>query len=215
MSCTKEKNLSLSFLSQLPSSLLPLLHSNPPLSSTPNNTRSYGSCLNNMPRSARADTKIDTLRRYKFCVAVENSESPHYVSEKVYDAFVAGCVPVYFGAPNVLDYVPYPDAIIDVRALGGARKAAEEIARLVADDAAYAEKHAWRETPEKWSPGFKKLQAQSWRDGAGPFDKCSLTWTVDSYEISDPHMRRQCAICREVAEFQDRQLVGGGAGGRR
>ena len=160
-----------------------------------------------MPRSARADTKIDTLRRYKFCVAVENSEMPHYVSEKVFDALVAGCVPIYFGAPNILDYVPHPDAIIDVRALGGAKKAAEEIARLVADDAAYALKHAWRDDPASWSVGFQNLQQQSWRDGAGPFEECKLTWTTDSFEISDPHMRRQCAICREVAEFQDAQVV--------
>ena len=160
-----------------------------------------------MPHSARADTKIDTLRRFKFCVAVENSEMPHYVTEKVFDSFVAGCVPVYFGAPNILDYVPHRDAIIDVRALGGAKQAAEEIARLVSDDDAYARKHAWRDDPEGWSAGFKNLQSQSWRDGAGPFEKCELTWTVDSFEISDPHMRRQCSICREVAEFQDRQLV--------
>ena len=169
--------------------------------------RSFGRCLNNMPRSARADTKIDTLRRYKFCVAIENSEMPHYVSEKVYDAFVAGCVPIYFGAPNVLDYIPHRDAIIDVRALGGARQAAEEVARLAADDAAYAAKHAWRDDPGSWSAGFRELQERSWREqGVGPFEKCELTWTVDSFEISDPHMRRQCAICREVAEFQDKLL---------
>ena len=160
-----------------------------------------------MPRSARADTKIDTLRRYKFCVAVENSEMPHYVSEKVFDSFVAGCVPVYFGAPNVLDYIPHRDAIIDVRALGGPKAAAEEIARLVADDDAYAAKHAWRDDPESWSPRFQELEKQGWRDGAGPFEKCELTWTVSSFEISDPHMRRQCAICRGVAEFQDSRLV--------
>ena len=129
------------------------------------------------------------------------------MSEKVFDALVAGCVPIYFGAPNILDYVPHPDAIIDVRALGGAKKAAEEIARLVADDAAYALKHAWRDDPASWSVGFQNLQQQSWRDGAGPFEECKLTWTTDSFEISDPHMRRQCAICREVAEFQDAQVV--------
>jgi hypothetical protein len=27
---------------------------------------------------------------------------------------------------------------------------------------------------------------------------------MDSFEISDPHMHRQCAIFREVAEFQDK-----------
>ena len=160
---------------------------------------SFGACLNNMPRSARSDSKIETLRRYKFCVAIENSEDRHYVSEKVYDAFVAGCVPIYFGAPNVLDYVPHADAIVDVRALGGTRGAAEEIAVLATDDEAYASKHAWRDRPETWSEGFKRLQAQTWRDGVGPFEKCDTTMGG----LSDPHMRRQCAICKAVAEWRD------------
>jgi len=159
---------------------------------------SFGRCLNNMPRTARAASKIDTLRGYKFCVAIENSEDRHYVSEKVYDALVAGCVPIYFGAPNVLDYVPHADAIIDLRALGGARQAAEEIAVLASDDTAYASKHAWRDRPETWSDGFKRLQSQTWRDGVGPFAGCDT-----SSGLSDPHMRRQCAICRAVAEWRD------------
>jgi len=159
---------------------------------------SFGACLNNMPRTARSESKIDTLRRYKFCVAIENSKDRHYVSEKVYDAFVAGCVPIYFGAPNVLDYVPHADAIIDLRALDGARQTANEIARLAADDEAYAAKHAWRDKPWTWSDGFKELQSQTWRDGVGPFAKCDTTTG-----LSDPHMRRQCALCRAVAEWRD------------
>ena len=159
---------------------------------------SFGACLNNMPLSSRADSKIDTLRRYKFCVAIENSADQHYVTEKVYDALVAGCVPIYFGAPNVLEYVPHANAIIDVRALGGARRTAEEIARLAADGDAYAAKHAWRDRPETWSEAFKRLQAQTWKDGVGPFEKCDTT-----AGLSDPHMRRQCVICRAVAEQQE------------
>ena len=159
--------------------------------------RAPGACLNNMPRVARSGSKIDALRPYKFCVAMENSEDDHYVSEKVYDALVAGCVPIYFGAPNILDYVPHRDAIIDVRALGGARQAAEEIARLAFDDVAYAAKHAWRDRPSTWSKGFERLQAQTWRDGVGPFEKCGLL-----SGLSDPHMRRQCALYVEVAAWR-------------
>jgi len=159
---------------------------------------SFGACLNNMPRTKRSESKIDTLRRYKFCVAIENSKDRHYVSEKVYDAYVAGCVPIYFGAPNVLDYVPHADAIIDLRALGGASQTANEIERLAADEEAYAAKHAWRDRPGTWSDGFKRLQVRTWRDGAGPFEKCDTTMG-----LSDPHMRRQCAICRAVAEWRE------------
>jgi alpha(1,3/1,4) fucosyltransferase len=47
-----------------------------------------------------------TLKAYRFCLAYENSAEPDYLSEKLFDCFFAGCVPVYAGAPNVLDLIP-------------------------------------------------------------------------------------------------------------
>lgn len=45
----------------------------------------------------------------------ENSIATDYVTEKLYDAFVAGCVPLYLGAPNIAKLLPDPQAIIDYR----------------------------------------------------------------------------------------------------
>jgi hypothetical protein len=51
--------------------------------------------------------KVDCLKRYRFCFAYENvAGQPGYVTEKLFDAFHAACVPVYRGAPNVADHVP-------------------------------------------------------------------------------------------------------------
>ena len=36
----------------------------------------------------------------------ENAGFDGYVTEKIFDAWFAGCVPVYLGAPNVTDYIP-------------------------------------------------------------------------------------------------------------
>jgi hypothetical protein len=59
-------------------------------------------------------TKNDMMRRYKFAIAYENAGFPGYVSEKIFDAFFAGCVPIYQGAPDVTDYIP-PETFIDKR----------------------------------------------------------------------------------------------------
>ena len=56
-------------------------------------------------------------RRYRYCIAIENSVAVDYVSEKVYDALVAGCLPIYLGAPNFQDFIPHPDAVIDLQVL--------------------------------------------------------------------------------------------------
>ena len=42
-------------------------------------------------------------RGYKFALAYENSRDPGYCTEKIADAFAAGCVPVYWGDPGVKD----------------------------------------------------------------------------------------------------------------
>lgn len=58
--------------------------------------------------------KNATMRAYKFAIVYENAVVPGYLTEKIFDAFFAGCVPIYRGAPDVLDYLP-PETFIDDR----------------------------------------------------------------------------------------------------
>jgi hypothetical protein len=61
------------------------------------------------------DDKIELLRRSRFCLAHENCRDlPGYVTEKLFDCFRAGCVPVYVGPTEIADLVP-PDCFIDGR----------------------------------------------------------------------------------------------------
>lgn len=50
--------------------------------------------------------KWDALAPYRFHLALENTARPHYLSEKVCDAFLGFCYPFYFGAPNAPEYLP-------------------------------------------------------------------------------------------------------------
>lgn len=51
--------------------------------------------------------KHDVLRRHTFSLCYENARGiPGYVTEKILDCMLAGCIPVYLGAPNVEKYVP-------------------------------------------------------------------------------------------------------------
>lgn len=61
------------------------------------------------------ENKMDTMRKYKFCLAYENCRhAVGYITEKMIDCIAAGVVPVYYGAPNVKDHIP-PECFIDVR----------------------------------------------------------------------------------------------------
>ena len=61
------------------------------------------------------DNKIKTLSKYKFNICFENIAQNYYVTEKIIDCFVAGTIPIYFGAPNIREIIPY-EAFIDMRA---------------------------------------------------------------------------------------------------
>jgi hypothetical protein len=61
------------------------------------------------------NSKREVLQKYKFAICYENvKDIPGYITEKIFDCFFAGCVPVYWGAPNVTDYIP-SDTFIDRR----------------------------------------------------------------------------------------------------
>ena len=51
--------------------------------------------------------KKDVIRRYRFCLCYENAHGfPGYVTEKIFDCFIAGVVPVYLGWDGISDYIP-------------------------------------------------------------------------------------------------------------
>jgi len=60
-------------------------------------------------------SKREVLQKYKFAICYENARDiPGYITEKIFDCFFAGCVPVYLGAPNVTEHIP-EDTFIDKR----------------------------------------------------------------------------------------------------
>jgi hypothetical protein len=67
----------------------------------------------------KTDNKLKTYSNYRFALTFENCDNAvGYISEKILDAFMAGIVPVYWGAPNVTDHIP-PECFIDMREFGG------------------------------------------------------------------------------------------------
>lgn len=62
--------------------------------------------------------KWDVLPRYRFALCYENMrDTKGFITEKIFDAMRAGCVPVYLGASNVADHVDL-EAFVDRRRFG-------------------------------------------------------------------------------------------------
>jgi len=101
---------------------------------------SAGTALNNVGfvLPPGADQKQRFLKEYKFNIAFENSAVPGYTTEKIVDAMLARCLPIYWGDPKIggafntksfLNYADFPseEALI------------EKILELDRDDAKYLE----------------------------------------------------------------------------
>ena len=58
--------------------------------------------------------KLATLEQYRFSLCLENSVFEGYVSEKIFDCFFSGTIPIYLGAPDIERLVPR-EAFIDLR----------------------------------------------------------------------------------------------------
>ena len=61
------------------------------------------------------ESKTETMKHYKFCICYENIEKLNgYITEKIFGCFISGCVPIYWGAENIQDYIP-KECFIDRR----------------------------------------------------------------------------------------------------
>ena len=59
-------------------------------------------------------SKFEVLQNYEFCLCFENMSMDGYITEKIFDCLYAGTIPLYMGAPDILDYIP-EDVFVDCR----------------------------------------------------------------------------------------------------
>jgi len=148
---------------------------------------SYGQCLHNRDfpsvEKVFGSEKIPLLAQYKFVLAMENSFVDDYVTEKFYQALIAGSVPIYLGAPNIHEFAPSPNSFIDMRSFETVSQLADYIRYLDWNASAYKELHAWRRRPLPHH--FRK--------------HASLGFNQGSFYGEKDMRQDPCRICSEVA----------------
>jgi len=61
------------------------------------------------------ESKNETMQKYKFAICYENIKDQNgYITEKIFDCFFAGCVPIYWGAKNITEHIP-KECFVDKR----------------------------------------------------------------------------------------------------
>ena len=75
--------------------------------------------------------KADALDPYRYHLAIENYLGEHHWTEKLSDAFLGACMPIYYGCPNVGEYFPEESFLrIDLEDIDGT---VETIQRAIHD----------------------------------------------------------------------------------
>mmetsp|Transcript_48262 Transcript_48262/g.80227 ORF Transcript_48262/g.80227 Transcript_48262/m.80227 type:complete len:676 (-) Transcript_48262:40-2067(-) len=121
---------------------------------------SFGKCLNNIsPEETdnkfpeckdlgdKSKKKICIMKRFFFALAFENVILPQYVTEKLYEPYSAGTVPVYRGAPDVDDYAPGDHSFVQVQRFSGPESLATYLTYLSTNRTAYDEYFTWMHGP--------------------------------------------------------------------
>jgi glycosyltransferase involved in cell wall biosynthesis len=94
-------------------------------------------------RSQDPQTSIQILEKYTFALIIENTNADGYVSEKIYDAFIAGTIPLYYGNNNenvgipknmYIDLREYPTSLeLEARLQSLTDRDIQEMQRIIAD----------------------------------------------------------------------------------
>lgn len=100
-----------------------------------------GKHLNNIggaiPPGVNASGKIEHNKQYKFAIAFENKQYPGYVTEKICDAYKSGCIPIYWGTPDVVQDFN-PSTFINANDFSDFDALIDHIRRVDCDDELYA-----------------------------------------------------------------------------
>lgn len=115
-------------------------------------------CNRTLPEDAGRRTKLETIARYPFTLAFENSIAGDYVTEKFYDPLLVGSVPVYLGAPNVDRFAPADHCYINVTDFSGPEELATYLLWLRDNPDAYSEYLAWKGRPLR--EGFLRMATE-------------------------------------------------------
>lgn len=95
---------------------------------------SGGKYLNNI--GYRVKDKLQFQKKYKFSLAFENSSKNGYLTEKIFDAFAADTIPIYYGDPTVTELIN-PNTFILVKSKEDFKKAIKLIEKIDQNDKLY------------------------------------------------------------------------------
>jgi hypothetical protein len=79
-----------------------------------------------IPERSNREEYLKLISQYRFMITFENHSLPWYNTEKIYNAFSAGTIPIYWGDPLITD-IYNPDCFIHVKTFNDKKKQIDEL----------------------------------------------------------------------------------------
>ena len=135
-------------------------------------------CLNNAEWpdcNGTPCSKVEALRQYKIHLAFENGDSPGYISEKIYQAFEAGVLPVWLGTRDIAEAVP-KGSYIDVEEFNTPDDVANYLKLVLENETLYNSYFEWKKKP--FDPEYVRNNRVLWSD----YIFCRICYYVDTLQ---------------------------------
>ena len=99
---------------------------------------SYGHCFHNVEEPPSRDNIAATFpeitKKHRMVVTFENTIQNDYITEKIVFCYKSGVIPVYWGPPEIHQWVPGNHTFIDPQKFKGPKELAEYLKRVDEDD---------------------------------------------------------------------------------
>jgi len=102
--------------------------------------------------------RILQMGQYRFVFILESILEDNWICPELSQALLSGAVPIYLGAPNVNEFLPHAQAIVNVRDYSSPEELAEYLISFEDPDSWYDEFHSWKE--EGLPPTFERVLDQ-------------------------------------------------------
>jgi hypothetical protein len=163
---------------------------------------SYGSCLNNRQGyTARMTDNINAYRKYKFVVAIENSNCMDYVTEKLVKAVESGAIPIvagFDGRPDYRRYMP-EHSYINIFDYTSIKALADDLKRIAADKTVY-ESYLWFKTHKKNLTDLRQSSLEHKLQHFGDVIGSNATMIISGIAGKEKSENKVCKIIRFVRQ---------------
>ena len=129
------------------------------------------------------EDKIATLNKYRFSICFENTRFKGYVTEKIFDCFFAGCIPIYYGAPDIEEYIP-ESVFIDFRKFSSYEELGKFLRDMKPEEAsAYLEAAKAFLASDRFKPFYQDNVARNLLDIVKSLDGIQPKWRLSKSSL--------------------------------